>query len=84
MRPLDPQRLQCAVMTLALGRAKTKVKEQILADGEKIAHYSCTELNAKRDQYFAANMEALITQAIVDVWKLPMFARYRPGSQPGG
>jgi hypothetical protein len=27
-------------------------------------------------------MEALINQALVDVWRLPMFARYRPQTQP--
>jgi hypothetical protein len=36
MRPLDPQRFQMAVMCLALGRAKTAVRAQILADGFKM------------------------------------------------
>jgi hypothetical protein len=65
------------------------VIDQIRADGLKLSQYSCAELNNKRDQYFAANMEALITQALVDVWRLPQFARYRqqqtqPSAQPGG
>ena len=77
MKPLDPQRFQMAVMCLALGRAKSAVKAQILGNGQKVSQFSCVELNSKRDQYFAANMEALINQALVDVWRLPMFARYR-------
>jgi hypothetical protein len=87
MRPLDPARFERAVTTLALCKAKWAVIAQIRADGLKLGQYSCAELNGKRDQYFAANMEALINQALVDVWRLPSFARYRqtqtqPGSQP--
>jgi hypothetical protein len=50
---------------------------QLRADNLKLGHFSCAEINAKRDQYFAAHMEELINQALVDVWRLPMFARYR-------
>jgi hypothetical protein len=35
----------------------------------------------------AAHMEELITQALVDVWRMPQFARYRQTQtqpQPGG
>ena len=81
-KPLDPIRFNCAVKTLALGRAKTAVVAQILANGEKVSQFSCRELNDKRDAYFAAHMEELITQALVDVWRLPQFARYRQQSQP--
>ena len=77
MKPLDPQRFELAVKCLALHRAKTKVIEQIRADGEKGCHYSSLEINNKREQYFADHMEELIAQALNDVWKLPMFARYR-------
>ena len=80
-KQIDEQRFQMAVMCLALGRAKSAVKADILANGLKIGHFSCAELNNKRDQYFAANMEALINQALVDVWRLPSFARYRPQTQ---
>ena len=80
-RPLDPQRLQCAVMTLALGRAKYRVLDQLRADGKKPSHYSCVEINAHREQYFASHMQELIAQALIDVWKLPSFARYQP-TQP--
>jgi hypothetical protein len=68
-------------MGLALCKAKWAVRAQILADGQKLSQFSCVELNDKRDQYFVANMEALINQALVDVWRLPSFARYRP-TQP--
>jgi hypothetical protein len=45
------------------------------------------EINDKRQAYFAAHMEELINQALVDVWRLPQFARYRqrqtqPSAQP--
>ena len=88
MKPLDPQRFQLAVTCLALHRAKTKVIEQIRANGEKVSHFSCREINDKRRAYFEANMEELITQALADIWKFPEFARYRqtqpqPGSQSG-
>jgi hypothetical protein len=82
MRPLDPQRFQCAVKALALARAKSAVLAQILANGEKVSQFSCREINDKREAYFALHMEELINQALVDVWKLPSFARYRPQSQP--
>ena len=52
-------------------------QEKIRADGQKIGQFSCAEINEKRQAYFEANMEELITQALVDVWRLPMFARYR-------
>jgi hypothetical protein len=64
------------------------VRAQILASGEKLCHFSCVELNEKRQAYFTANREELIASALVDVWKLKSFARYRPqpqtppGSQP--
>jgi hypothetical protein len=64
-------------MSLALCKAKWAVKADILANGQKVSQFSCAELNNKCDQYFAANMEALINQALVDVWRLPSFARYR-------
>ena len=76
-KPLDPQRFECAVKALALCRAKTAVLAQILANGEKVSQFSCREINDKRQAYFERNMEALITQALVDVWRLPSFARYR-------
>jgi hypothetical protein len=79
-KPLDPQRFQCAVMTLALGRAKYRVLDQIRSEGLKVSHFSCREINDKRDQYFALHMEELITQALVDVWQLPQFARHREQS----
>jgi hypothetical protein len=69
------------VTSLALGRAKSAVKAQILADGLKLSAFSCVELNKQRDQYFSANMEELIERALVDVWRLPSFARYRPQTQ---
>ena len=80
-KQLDEQRFQCAVRCLALAKAKWAVRAQILADGLKLGQFSCVELNEKRDQYFAANMEELIERALVDVWRLPSFARYRPQTQ---
>jgi hypothetical protein len=76
-KPLDPIRFHCAVMTLAPCQAKAAVLAQIRADGLKLGQFSIREINEKRDQYFEANMEALINLALIDVWKLPMFARYR-------
>jgi hypothetical protein len=87
MRKLDPQRFECAVKALALCRAKSAVLAQILANGEKVSQFSCREINDKRQAYFEANMEALISQALVDVWRMPQFARYRQQQtqpQPGG
>jgi hypothetical protein len=81
-KPLDPIRFNCAVRTLALLRAKTKVIAQLRANGEKVSQFSCREINELREQHFAKHMEELITQALVDVWQLPSFARYR--EQSGG
>jgi hypothetical protein len=88
-KQLDPQRFQCAVKALALCRAKTAVVAQILANGEKVSQFSCREINEKRQADFEANMDELISKALVDVWRLPQFARYRqqqtqPQPQPGG
>jgi len=77
MRKLDPQRFERAVKTLALCRAKTAVLAQILANGEKVSQFSCREINDKREAYFAAHMEELITKAIEDCWRMPQFSRYR-------
>ena len=74
---IDEQRFQMAVMCLALGRAKTAVKADILANGQKLGQFSCREINEGREAYFAANMEELITQALVDVWRIPEFARHQ-------
>jgi hypothetical protein len=82
MRPLDPARFERAVTTLALCRAKYAVIAQIRADNLKLGQFSCRKINEKREAYFAAHMEELITQALVDVWRLPSFARYRPQPQP--
>ena len=80
-KQLDEQRFRCAVMGLALCKAKWAVRAQILADGLKLGQFSCVELNQRREAYFALHMEELIAQALVDVWKLPSFARYRPQAQ---
>jgi len=79
-KQLDPQRFQLAVTTLALGRAKSAVKAQILANGEKLSQFSCREINERREAYFAAHMEELISKAIEDAWRFPEFARHRRGS----
>jgi hypothetical protein len=76
-KPLDPQRFELAVMSLALCRAKAAVIAQIRADGLKLGNYSRAEINDKRQAYFAANMEELINKALVDVWRMPSFAKYR-------
>ena len=83
MKPLDPIRFNCAVRCLALYSAKSKVIEQIRAEGKKLAHFSCREIHEKRDAYFAAHMEELLTKATADAWRLPMFARYRQQNQQG-
>jgi hypothetical protein len=82
-KQIDEQRFQCAVKALALCFAKYRVIDQIRADGLKVSQFSSREINEKREAYFVANMEELIAQALVDVWRLPMFARYRkPQPQP--
>jgi hypothetical protein len=83
-KPLDPQRFERAVKSVALCRAKYRVIDQIRADGQKLGQFSCREINEKREAYFALHMEELITQALVDVWKLPSFARHRQQPQPEG
>ena len=77
-KQIDEQRFQMAVMCLALGRAKTAVRAQILADGLKVGQFTCAELNAKREAYFVCHMEELIASALVDVWRLPSMAKYLP------
>jgi hypothetical protein len=69
-------------MSLALCKAKWAVQAQILADGLKLSAFTCVELNKRHDEYFALHMEELIERALVDVWRLPSFARYRPQTQP--
>jgi hypothetical protein len=84
-KPLDPQRFERAVKGLALYRAREAVLTQIRADGLKLSQFSSREINAKREAFFAAHMEELITQALADVWRMPTFARYRqtqPQPQP--
>ena len=81
-KPLDPQRFERAVISVALCRAKYRVLDQIRADGLKVSQFTCREINDRRQAYFAANMEELVTRAIADVWRMPMFARHRPKPQP--
>ena len=86
MKPLDQGRFERAVMSLALCEAKWAVRSQILADGLKLGQFTCAELNAKREAYFASHMEELIASALVDVWRLPSFApqtQTQPGTQRG-
>ena len=88
-KPLDPIRFNCAVRTLALLGAKTKVIAQLRADGKKVCHYSSAEITQLAEAYFAAHCSELIPKAVDDAWRMPMFARYRqpqtqPSAQPGG
>jgi hypothetical protein len=78
MKSLDEQRFQCAVMSLALCKAKWAVRSQILADGLKLSAFTCAELNKRREAYFFCHMEELIAAALVDVWRLPSMAKYLP------
>ena len=80
MRPLDEQRFRCAVRCLALHTAKTRVIDQLRAEGLKVSHYSCREINDLRQAYFDQHWQELINKALIDVWKLRSFARYRPQS----
>ena len=80
-KQIDEQRFQMAVMCLALGRAKSAVNAQILSNGLKLSAFTCREINEKRDAYFTLHMEELIERALVDVRRLPSFARYRPQTQ---
>jgi hypothetical protein len=43
-KQIDEQRFQMAVMCLALSRAKTAVRAQILANGLKIGHFPALSL----------------------------------------
>jgi hypothetical protein len=81
MKPLDAQRFERAVICLALNKAKYKVLEQIRSENLKLSQFTCREINEKRHQYFEANMETLISQALIDVWRLPTFSRYQPKEQ---
>ena len=66
----DPQRFERAAMMLAQQRSKRAVIAQILADGLKVSAFDSRELNARRDAYFAANMQELIPQAVLDAYRL--------------
>ena len=83
-KPLDPQRFERAVISVALCRAKYRVLDQIRADGLKVSQFSCREINDRRQAYFERNMKELITRATADAWRMPMFARHRPQPQPEG
>ena len=78
MKPLDPARFERAVISLALCCARYRVLDQIQADGLKVSQFTCREIDDKRQAYFAANMEELITKAIEDAWRFPEFARHKP------
>jgi hypothetical protein len=85
-KPFDEQRFHSAVITRALQISKGAVIAHIRAEGRKLSQYSCGEINEMRELYFKRNMEELVTRAIQDCWRFPMFARYRqtqtqPGSQ---
>ena len=82
MKPLDPARFERAVICLALCCAKYRVLDQIRSENLKLSQFSAREIDDKRQAYFAANMEELITKAIEDAWRMPMFARHK--SKPEG
>jgi hypothetical protein len=65
------QRHRRAVMVLALQRAKAAVLAQIRADGQKIGQFSAKEIRQLQEDYFAANMEQLITKAVADITTSP-------------
>jgi len=58
------------------------VLDQIRSENLKLSQFSAREIDDKRQAYFAANMEELITKAIEDAWRMPMFARHK--SKPEG
>ena len=82
MKPLDAARFERAVISLALCSAKYRVLDQIRSENLKLSQFSAREIDDKRQAYFAANMEELITKAIEDAWRMPMFARHK--SKPEG
>ena len=77
-KPLDPQRFERAVICLALCSAKYRVLDQVRDENLKLSQFSAREINDRRQAYFAANMEELITKAIEDAWRFPEFARHKP------
>ena len=84
MKPLDAQRFERAVISLALYRAMAAVLNQIRDEGLKVSQFTCREINDRRHAYFERNMKELITRAIADAWQMPMFARHKPQPQPQG
>jgi len=83
-KQIDEQRFQMAVMCLALGRAKSAVKADILANGQKVSQFSCREINEKREAFFACHMEELIRRPLPtfgDCLRSRVIARKRNHSQ---
>ena len=78
MKPLDPAKFERAVICLALCKAKYRVLDQIRSENLKLSQFSAREIDDKRQAYFAANMEELITKAIEDAWRFPEFSRHKP------
>jgi hypothetical protein len=70
-------KLHRATMAFAKQRAKQAVLSDIRAKGQKIADFSCLQINLLAQDYFAKNMEQLITDAVQAVLTWPGFAKLR-------
>ena len=75
------RKLRYAAMAWAMQSAKTAVKEDIRAKGQKLGQFSCKEISLLAEDYFAAHMEELVTKAAHDVATWPGFAKLRASAQ---
>src|SRR5262249_29209478 len=70
-------KIETAIMTLARQGAKRAVLAQLRAQGLRLGEFSAREIALKTDDYFAANIEPLINEAVEVITTSPHFARWR-------
>ena len=77
VREPDLQRMQRAVMTLAMFQARQAVKANIRAQGHRPCEFSMRQITELAEGYFAQHMEELINEAVQVIATSPYFARWR-------
>ena len=77
VREPDLQRMQRAVRSLAMNRARQAVKKNIRGEGLRLADFSMRQITELAEGYFAAHMVELINEAVQVIATSPYFARWR-------
>ena len=77
VREPDLQRMQRAVMSLAMFRARQAVKANIRGQGLRLSDFYARQITELAEGFFAQHMEELINEAVQVIATDPSFARYR-------